>query len=123
MDECRCSTRCKVQSLSAQYSLTKCRVLSWGMSSQEWVSSGNVVWVWALKNSWTALRLCRFMTVEGTSKNRIISPGKVLHFYNSPPDSTVESLNEVFTKVGLPPPNGVKFFSQGEHHARGMLRC
>ena len=53
------------------------------------------------------------MTVEGTSKNRIISPGKVLHFYNSPPDSTMESLNEVFGKVGVPPPNGVKFFSQG----------
>lgn len=53
------------------------------------------------------------MTVEGTSKNRIISPGKVLHFYNSPPDSSVESLNEVFGKVGVPPPNGVKFFSQG----------
>lgn len=53
------------------------------------------------------------MTVEGTSKNRIISPGKVLHFYNSPPDSTVESLNEVFGKVGVPTPNGVKFFSQG----------
>lgn len=53
------------------------------------------------------------MTVEGTSKNRIISPGKVLHFYNSPPDSTVDSLNEVFGKVGVPAPNGVKFFSQG----------
>ena len=53
------------------------------------------------------------MTVEGTSKNRIISPGKVLHFYNSPPDSTVDSLNEVFSKVGVPAPNGVKFFSQG----------
>ena len=51
--------------------------------------------------------------MEGTSKNRIISPGKVLHFYNSPPDSTMESLNEVFGKVGVSPPNGVKFFSQG----------
>jgi len=53
------------------------------------------------------------MTVEGTSKNRIISPGKVLHFYNSPPDSTKESLNEVFAKVGVTSPNGIKFFSQG----------
>ena len=58
--------------------------------------------------------LFRFMTVEGTSKNRIISPGKVLHFYNSPPDSTVDSLNEVFSKVGVPAPNGIKFFSQGK---------
>ncbi len=53
------------------------------------------------------------MTVEGTSKNRIISPGKVLHFYNSPPDSTVETLNEVFVKVLVTPPMGIKFFSQG----------
>ena len=56
---------------------------------------------------------CRFMTVEGTSKNRIITPGKVLHFYNSPPDSSVDSLSEVFVKVGVSPANGVKFFSQG----------
>ncbi len=37
----------------------------------------------------------RFLTVEGTSKNRIIGPGKILHFYNAPPDSTQESLTEV----------------------------
>ena len=55
----------------------------------------------------------RFMTVEGTSKNRIISPGKVLHFYNSPPDSTMESLKEVFGKVSVQGPMGIKFFSQG----------
>ena len=55
----------------------------------------------------------RFMTVEGTSKNRIISPNKVLHFYNSPPDSNAESLKEVFGKVSVQPPMGIKFFSQG----------
>ena len=37
----------------------------------------------------------RFMTAEGTSKNRIVSPGRIMHFYNAPPDSTTESLNEV----------------------------
>ena len=37
----------------------------------------------------------RFTTAEGTSKNRIVAPGKVMHFYNSPPDSTEESLIEV----------------------------
>lgn len=37
----------------------------------------------------------RFMTAEGTSKNRIVSPGKVLHFYNAPPDISNEQLNEV----------------------------
>ena len=55
----------------------------------------------------------RFLTAEGTSKNRIICPGKILHFYNAPPDSTTESLNEVFTKVGAQAPLGIKFFSQG----------
>ena len=35
------------------------------------------------------------MTAEGTSKNRIVSPGKVLHFYNAPPDITNDQLNEV----------------------------
>ena len=37
----------------------------------------------------------RFMTAEGTSKNRIVSPGRIMHFYNAPPDSTTETLNEV----------------------------
>ena len=35
------------------------------------------------------------MTAEGTSKNRIVSPGKVLHFYNAPPDINNDQLNEV----------------------------
>jgi len=62
------------------------------------------------------------MTVEGTSKNRIISPNKVLHFYNSPPDSNAESLKEVFGKVSVQPPMGIKFFSQGLWVAAGGLR-
>lgn len=65
----------------------------------------------------------RFMTAEGTSKNRIVSPGKVLHFYNAPPDITNDQLNELFTKVGVAPPSGVKFFSQGSgsKSATGLL--
>ena len=59
----------------------------------------------------------RFMTVEGTSKNRIISPGKVLHFYNSPPDGSAESLKEIFAKVSVMGPMGIKFFSQGHGNA------
>ena len=35
------------------------------------------------------------MTAEGTSKNRIVAPGKIMHFYNAAPDSTEESLKEV----------------------------
>ena len=41
------------------------------------------------------------MTAEGTSKNRIVAPGKVLHFYNAPPDSTAESLSEVHVYMSL----------------------
>lgn len=37
----------------------------------------------------------RFLTAEGTSKNRIVAPAKILHFYNGPPDSTDESVREV----------------------------
>ena len=37
----------------------------------------------------------RFLTAEGTSKNRIVAPGKILHFYNGPPDSSDESVREV----------------------------
>ena len=40
------------------------------------------------------------MTAEGTSKNRIVSPGKVLHFYNAPPDISNEQLNEVSRLLG-----------------------
>ncbi len=43
----------------------------------------------------SSFSISRFTTAEGTSKNRIVAPGKVMHFYNSPPDSTEESLIEV----------------------------
>jgi heterogeneous nuclear ribonucleoprotein L len=55
----------------------------------------------------------RFLTAEGTSKNRIVAPAKILHFYNGPPDSTDESIRELFDKVGASAPDGIKFFSQG----------
>lgn len=42
----------------------------------------------------------RFTTAEGTSKNRIVAPGKIMHFYNSPPDSSEESLAEVQVNGG-----------------------
>lgn len=42
-----------------------------------------------------SLSLSRFMTAEGTSKNRIVAPGQIMHFYNSPPDSSEETLKSV----------------------------
>ena len=43
----------------------------------------------------TGVDFYRFMTAEGTSKNRIVSPGKIMHFYNAPPDSSEETIHEV----------------------------
>lgn len=63
----------------------------------------------------------RFMTAEGTSKNRIVSPGRIMHFYNAPPDSTTETLNELFTKAGAQPPSATKFFSQGGKSSTGLM--
>lgn len=37
----------------------------------------------------------RFLTAEGTSKNRIVAPAKILHFYNGPPDSNDDTIREV----------------------------
>ena len=37
----------------------------------------------------------RFLTAEGTSKNRIVAPAKILHFYNGPPDSSDDTVREV----------------------------
>ncbi|XP_019851800.1 PREDICTED: heterogeneous nuclear ribonucleoprotein L-like [Amphimedon queenslandica] len=55
----------------------------------------------------------RFLTAEGTSKNRIVGPGAIMHFYNSPPDSTEDKLKAVFINVNAPPPKEIRFFSQG----------
>lgn len=63
----------------------------------------------------------RFMTAEGTSKNRIVAPGKIMHFYNAAPDSTEESLKEVFTKSAAKPPTEIKFFSQGGKSSTGLM--
>jgi len=63
----------------------------------------------------------RFLTAEGTSKNRIIGPSRILHFYNAPPDATEESLKDIFAKSGAILPKGIKFFSQGGKSATGLM--
>lgn len=67
------------------------------------------------------LCLSRFLTAEGTSKNRIIGPSRILHFYNAPPDATEESLKDIFSKSGAILPKGIKFFSQGGKSATGLM--
>ena len=63
----------------------------------------------------------RFLTVEGTSKNRIIGPTKILHFYNAPPDATDETINTIFSESSAPLPVTIKFISQGGKSSTGLL--
>jgi heterogeneous nuclear ribonucleoprotein L len=64
----------------------------------------------------------RFVTVEGTSKNRVIGPTAILHFYNAPPDAKEETLRDVFAQTSAVPPAQIKFFSQGGKSATGLMQ-
>ena len=66
--------------------------------------------------------VCRFVTVEGTSKNRVIGPTSILHFYNAPPDAKEETLRDVFAQSGAVPPPQTKFFSQGGKSCTGLMQ-
>ena len=56
----------------------------------------------------------RFLTAEAVSKNRIIAPSKILHFYNAPPDSTEDTFKQLFVELKVPVFTSMKFFSQGQ---------
>jgi len=56
----------------------------------------------------------RFLTAEAVSKNRIIGPSKILHFYNAPPDSTEDTFKQLYTELKVPVHTNIKFFSQGQ---------
>ena len=66
--------------------------------------------------------VCRFVTAEGTSKNRVIGPTSILHFYNAPPDAKEETLRDVFVQSGAVPPPQTKFFSQGGKSCTGLMQ-
>jgi heterogeneous nuclear ribonucleoprotein L len=69
----------------------------------------------------TASRNNRFLTEEGGSKNRVIAPTKVLHFYNGPPDTTDTFISQAFSDRRVTPPIAVKVFNRGEKNAMGLL--
>ena len=60
--------------------------------------------------------------MEGTSKNRVIGPTAILHFYNAPPDAKEETLRDVFAQTSAVPPAQIKFFSQGGKSATGLMQ-
>lgn len=62
----------------------------------------------------TQSRNNRFLTAEAVSKNRIIAPSKILHFYNAPPDSTEDTFKQLFVELKVPVFTSMKFFSQGQ---------
>ena len=65
----------------------------------------------------------RFLTAEAVSKNRIIAPSKILHFYNAPPDSTEDSFKQLLVELKVPVFTSMKFFSQGQPGNLLMLAC
>ena len=65
----------------------------------------------------------RFLTAEAVSKNRIIAPSKILHFYNAPPDSTEDSFKQLFVELKVPVFTSMKFFSQGQPGNLFLFAC
>lgn len=63
----------------------------------------------------------RFWTPEQSSKNRIFSPTKVLHFFNAPPDFSTEKVNEMCSNCGVERPVAVKVFPNATRSAAGLM--
>jgi heterogeneous nuclear ribonucleoprotein L len=62
----------------------------------------------------------RFDTQERAAKNRIISPTKIVHFYNVPKIED-HDMKDIFTKAGASCPSKVKWFpSKSEKSASGL---
>ncbi|XP_061183931.1 heterogeneous nuclear ribonucleoprotein L-like [Saccostrea echinata] len=65
----------------------------------------------------------RFANPEAASKNRIMPPSKVLHYFNVPPNISEEQLAEVFEKAGATKPSKIKqFASKSERSSSGLLQ-
>ncbi|XP_785931.3 heterogeneous nuclear ribonucleoprotein L isoform X2 [Strongylocentrotus purpuratus] len=61
---------------------------------------------------YTKSRNNRFRNKEAASKNRIQQPSKVLHFFNAHPESTPQTIKQVFINAGAKEPTAVKMFDQ-----------
>ncbi|XP_065919723.1 heterogeneous nuclear ribonucleoprotein L-like isoform X2 [Dysidea avara] len=82
----------------------------------ECLTDGTPCW-----KDFTQSRNNRFLTAEAVSKNRIIGPSKILHFYNAPPDSSEDTFKQLYTELKVPLHTNIKFFSQGGKSATGLM--
>uniref|UniRef100_A0A673NKF4 Heterogeneous nuclear ribonucleoprotein L-like n=1 Tax=Sinocyclocheilus rhinocerous TaxID=307959 RepID=A0A673NKF4_9TELE len=64
----------------------------------------------------------RFSTAEQAAKNRIQQPSNVLHFFNGPPDCTVEAFTQICDELEIKNPVSVKLFTgKSERSLSGLL--
>lgn len=56
------------------------------------------------------------------NKNRIQPPSKIVHFFNTPPDLTEETVNRVFVERGIEAPTTIKLFPlKSERSSSGLI--
>ena len=56
------------------------------------------------------------------NKNRIQPPSKIVHFFNTPPDLTEETVHRVFVERGIEAPTTVKLFPlKSERSSSGLI--
>ena len=66
--------------------------------------------------------MCRFLNPAMANKNRIQPPSKIVHFFNTPPDLTEETVNRVFVERGIEAPTTVKLFPlKSERSSSGLI--
>ncbi|XP_035723394.1 heterogeneous nuclear ribonucleoprotein L-like isoform X4 [Vespa mandarinia] len=64
----------------------------------------------------------RFLNPAMANKNRIQPPSKIVHFFNTPPDLTEETVNRVFVERGIEAPTTVKLFPlKSERSSSGLI--
>ncbi|XP_038074415.1 heterogeneous nuclear ribonucleoprotein L-like isoform X2 [Patiria miniata] len=64
----------------------------------------------------------RFMNKEAAAKNRLQRPSHVLHFYNAHPESTEETIKQIFLNAGAAEPIAIKMFeSKSERSVTGLV--
>lgn len=65
---------------------------------------------------------CRFLNPAMANKNRIQPPSKIVHFFNTPPDLTEETVNRVFVERGIEAPTTIKLFPlKSERSSSGLI--
>ncbi|XP_052766760.1 heterogeneous nuclear ribonucleoprotein L-like [Mya arenaria] len=67
-------------------------------------------------------RYNRFSTPETASKNRIIHPTEILHYFKAPAKVTEEQITEMFEKAGAKPPTKIlQFQARSEKSSTGLV--